>query len=89
MDGNPPSVAQFGYGPITSNLSLRSARHVTEETHAHNYMNLLAEQQVHWREQSRNALNFQQASFDRTAQECWQAARYEVNVAVAPASELS
>ena len=42
---------------------------------------LLAEQHVYWREQGRHALNFQQAGFERAAQEHEQAARDEVDVA--------
>ena len=40
-------------------------------------------------EQGRHALNFQQAGFERAAQEYEQAARAEVHVAVAQATEMS
>ena len=46
------------------------------------------EQHVHWQELGRPALNFQQAGFER-AQECEQAARGEVHVPVAQATEMS
>ena len=60
-----------------------------EEANAHIYRNLFAEQHVHWREQGRNALNFQRTGFERAAQETEQAARDDVHVAVARASEMS
>ena len=53
------------------------------------FRNILAEQHVYWLEQGRNALNFQQADFERAAQEYEQAARDEVHVAVAQATEMS
>ena len=59
------------------------------EATGHNFRNILAEQRVCWKEQDRDALNFQQARFERAAQEYEQAARDEVHVAVAQASEMS
>ena len=44
---------------------------------------MAAEQRVYWREQGRNALNFQQAGFKGAAQEYDQTAGDEVHVAVA------
>ena len=49
----------------------------------------LAELHVCWQEQFRHALNFQEAGFDRAAQEEEQTARDEVHVAVAQATEIS
>ena len=43
---------------------------------------------VYWREQGSNALNFQQTGSERAAQEDGQAARDEVQVAVAQATEI-
>ena len=99
LTGNRPVVAwadtqnsygmQPGYGPISPIPPWRKTRNFTEEAHAHNYRNLLAEQHVYWQEQGRHALNFQQANFERAAQECEQTDRHEVHVAVAQATEMS
>ena len=59
------------------------------EANAHNHWNILAEQRVYWQEQGRISLKFQQAGFERATQESEQAARDEVNVAVARATEMS
>ena len=66
-----------------------SSRNFTEEANAHSYRKTLAEQHVHWQEQDRNALNFQQAGVDRAPQECERAAHDEVHVAVARATHMS
>ena len=72
---------QPGYGPISPIPPWRKTRNFTEEAHAHNYRNLLAEQTCFTgQEQGRHALNFQQANFERAAQEYDQAARDEVHV---------
>ena len=89
MDRKPnPHGIQVGYGPISPTPPWRSARHFTEEERKHNCLNMLAEQHVYRQEQSRQALNFQHADFERTAQEYEQAARDEVHVAVAQATEV-
>ena len=71
--------------------SLSGEEHETShrEANAHNCGNMLAEQHVYWREQGRNALNVQQAGFERAAQENEEAARDEVHVAVAQSTEMS
>ena len=81
--------AKAGCGPISPIPPGMSTRNFIEEANAHNCRNLLTEQHVHWQEQGRNALNFQQASFERAAQEYGQAVRDEVHVAVAQATEIS
>ena len=81
--------SQLGYGPISSIPPCRGALNFTEEAHAHNNRNTLAEQQFYWQEQGRQDLNFQQAGFERAAQEYEQAARDEVHIAVAQASDMS
>ena len=43
----------------------------------------------YWQEQSRHALNFQQAGFERAAQEPEHAARDEVHAELAQATEMS
>ena len=68
-----PCGAKAGYGP---------------NQHAHNDLNILAEQHVYWQEQGRHALNFQQAGLERAAQEYEHTARDEVHVAVAQATEI-
>ena len=81
--------AQSGYEPISSIPPWRSTQNFTEEANAHNHGNLLAEQHVDWREQGRNASNFHQAGFEKNAaQESERAARDEVHVAVALATEM-
>ena len=79
-DQNPHWV-QVRHGPFTSNPRWRSAQNFTEEANTH--------QHVYWREHGSNALNFQQAGFERAAQEHEQAARVEAHVAVAQATALS
>ena len=71
------------------NAPCSSAQHFTGAVNAHYYRNLLAVQHVFWKEQGRNALNCQQAGFERAAQEYEQAARDEADVAVACATEMS
>ena len=88
-DTQTSSGSQTGCGPISSLPPWRSARNVTEETNAHHHWNVMAEQHVHWQEQGRQAWNFQQAGFERAAQGYVQAARDEVHVAVAQATEMS
>ena len=67
--------AQAGGGPISSIPPWRRTRNFTKE-------------HVHWPEQGRNAVNFQQAGFERAAQEHEQAACDEVHVTVAQATEM-
>ena len=67
-----------GSQPISQNLHWKSTHNFAEEANVRN-----------WQECGRHALNFQQASFERAAQECEQAARGEVHVAVAQATERS
>ena len=70
-DNPNPYGTPVGYGPITHNSSnppWRDTHNSAEEGNAHNYRNLLAEERVFWREQGRNALNFQQAGFERAAE---------------------
>ena len=50
---------------------------------------ILAQRHVYCQEQGRNALNFQQAGCERAAQDFEEAARDEVHVAVAQATEVS
>ena len=64
----------------------RSTHNFTEEANAHNHRNLLAVRRVFGLVQGRNALNFQQAGFERAAEEHEQAARDEVHVAVVQAT---
>ena len=91
MDGDSTlSRAQVGYRPISSNPSpWRSTRNFTEEAHAHNCVNILAEQHALWQEQGRNASNFQHSRFQRAAQEYEQAVCDEVHAGVATATEMS
>ena len=72
--------SQFGYGPITQNPLWKSTRDFAETANAHNCRSLLAERHVDWQEHGRSALNYQQASFERAAQEYEQAAQDEVHV---------
>ena len=81
--------AQAAHGPVSPIPPWRSTRHFTEEADAHHCPNFLAEQHIYWQEQGRHALNFQQASFERAAQEYEQAARDEVHVALAQDTEMS
>ena len=53
------------------------------------YIYILAQRHVHCQEQGRNALNSQQAGCERAAQDFEEAARDEVHVAVAQATEVS
>ena len=80
-------AAQGDHGPISSIPPCRGTRNFTEEANALNCWNILAEQHVHWQQRSRNTLNFPQASFERAVQECEQATRDEVHVAVAQSTE--
>ena len=64
-----PHPSWLGNGQITSNPQWRSVQNFTEVANAHNDRNLLAEQQVCWREQGGSALNFQQVGSARAAQE--------------------
>ena len=70
-------------------MSVEKYTNFAEEANAHNYRNLSAEQHVHWRNQGRNALNFQQAGFERAAQEYEPAGRDEIHVAAAQSMEMS
>ena len=83
-----PDGAQAACGPTSSIPPWRSTRNFTEEANAHDVGNVSAEQHVHWQEQGRKALNFQQAGFETAAQQHEQAARDEVHVAVAQATEI-
>ena len=68
---------KFGHALVTLNPPWSSVHNFTEEAHAHNYG------------KGRHALNCQQGSIERAAQEREQAARDEVHVAVARATEMS
>ena len=59
-----------------------------EEGNAHNGQNYMAEEHDYWQEQGRNALNIQQSGFEGAVKEYEQAARDEVHVAVAQATEM-
>ena len=50
---------------------------------------MLTKQLVYWQEQDRNTFNFQQEGFERAAQEHEEAARDEVLVTVAQATDMS
>ena len=80
--------AQAAYGPTSPIPLRRSTRDFTGEANVHNHWSIRA-QHVYWQEQGRNALIFQQAGFERGAQEYDQASRDEVHVAVAQATEMS
>ena len=84
-----PHGTQDGYGPISSTPPWRSAQNFTVEANAHNCRNLLAEQNVHWRKQGRNALNSELAGFERAAQEYERAVRDGVHVAAVQVTEVS
>ena len=72
--------AQAACGP--QSLPGSSVQNFSEEAIDHNLRNLVEEQHVYWRKQCRHALIFQQTSFER-------AARDQVHVAVAQATEMS
>ena len=70
------------YRPISSIPPWKSTRNFTEEANAQNYL-VLAEQHVYRRDQGRNTLNFHQQALKE------QAARGDVHVAVAQATDMS
>ena len=72
-------------------MDLAGEAHVTsqrKQTHTF-FPKLLTGQHVYWQDQGRHALNFKQAGVETAAQEHEQAARAEVHVAVAEATEMS
>ena len=81
--------AQAAYGSTFIIFAWTTTCNCTEEANAHDYRSILTEQHVYWQEQSRNALSSQQAGSERAAQACERAARVEVHVAVAQATDMS
>ena len=90
---SPPT---FGYAdgkstPFQGHRTFHGKVHQTSHTRQHTHSLKepvgIAEQHEKWREQGRNASNFQQAGFERAAQGSEQTARDEVHVAVSQATE--